>query len=171
MFKIFATTVLLIALAGCVATGHLYESPEAPGPTVAKLVVYRTSQVGGEAGTWVSTRLEITSMPTIKLPANSFVVVEVPVGFITLSATDLVNFHYDDKNKMTLTETVGGGEIRYFRILSVFGDCEAIYEKVESSVIAHATHYPRPDWEQTTCFQQVPEATALNELRKLRAAD
>lgn len=70
---------------------------------------------------------------------------------------------------MTLNENVHGGEIAYFRILSVFGGCEAIYEKVESTVIAHSTHYPRPDWAQTTCFQRVPEAVALKELKKLKS--
>jgi hypothetical protein len=166
--KALATTVLAVALVGCAATGASYSPADAPAPTVAKLVVYRTSQIGGTAGTWVFTRLEVYGMPTRKLPADSFVELEVPVGDISLSATDLVNIYYDDKNRMTLSESVSGGEIAYFRILSVYGGCEAIYEKVESSVIAHATHYPRPDWPQTTCFQRVPEAVALKELENLR---
>ena len=169
--KLLATTVLVISLVGCAATGALFSPPEAPASTVAKLVVYRTSQIGGTAGTWVPTRLEVHGMPVRKIPADSFVVLEVPVGDITLSATDLVNFHYDDKNRMTLSEKVSGGEIAYFRILSVFGGCEAIFEKVESSMIAHATHYPRPDLAQTTCFQRVPEAVALKELKNLMSGN
>ena len=163
--------MLVIALVGCATTGALYSPPEAPAPTVAKLVVYRTSQIGGAAGIWTPTRLEIHGMPARKLPADSFVVLEVPAGDITLSVTDLVNFHYDDKNRMTLGEKVSGGEIAYFRILSVFGECGAIYEKVEGSVIAQATHYPRSDWAQTTCFQRVPEAVALKALKTLRSGN
>jgi hypothetical protein len=110
-------------------------------------------------------------MPARKLPANSFAVLDVSAGDISLSVTDLVNFHYDDKNRMTLSEKVSGGEIAFFRILSVFGGCEAIHEKVEGSVIAHATHHPRPDWAQTTCFQRVPEAVALKALKTLRSGN
>ena len=170
--NVLATMVLVVVLVGCAATGALYMPPSAPPLTVAKLVVYRTSQIGGAAGTWVPTRLEVHGMPTSKLPADSYVVLDVPVGDITLSATDLVNFHYDDKNRMTLNERVSGGEIAYFRILSVYGGgCEAIYEKVESGMIAHATHYPRPDWAQTTCFQRVPEEVALKEIKNLSSGD
>ena len=170
--KVIATTVLVVTLVGCVATGAFYSQPEAPSPTAAKLVIYRTSQIGGTAGTWVPTKLEIYGLPTQKLPADSFVVLEVPAGDITMSATDLVNFHYDNKNRMTLTERVNGGEIVYFRILSVYGvGCEAIFKKVEGRVISHATRYPRPDWAQTTCFQRVPEAVALKELKNLRRGD
>jgi hypothetical protein len=165
--KILATMMLVVVLVGCATTGSVYSPPAAPAPTAAKLVVYRTSQIGGRAGTWVSTRLEVFGMPTRKLPADSFVVLAVPVGDITLSATDLVNFRYDAQNRMTLSESVSGGEIAYFRILSVYGGCEAIYEKVDS-VIAHTTHYPRQDWAQTTCFQRVPEAIALKEIKNLR---
>lgn len=170
MLKVLAATVLVVTLAGCAATGALYSQPEVPAPTAAKLVIYRTSQIGGTAGTWVPTKLEVNGLPTKKLPADSFVVLEVPTGDITLSATDLVDFHYDDKNRMTLNERVSGGEIAYFRILSVFGaGCEAIFHKADGGVISHSTHYPRrPDWAQTTCFQRVPEAVALKDLKNLR---
>jgi hypothetical protein len=161
-----ASTVLAVALLGC-ATGPFYSQPERPMSTVAKIVVYRTSQVGGKAGTWVSTRLEVYGLATIKLPADSFVVLEAPAGKVTLSATDLVNFQYDDAKRMTLDNEVIGGEIAYFRLLSVYGGCEAIYEKADG-VIASATHYPRPDWPQTTCFQRVPEAIALKDLKGLK---
>lgn len=114
--------------------------------------------------------MEVYGLPTIKLPADSFVVREVPPGEVTLSATDLVNFHYDNAKRMTLGEKVSGGEIAYFRLLSVHGGCEAIYEKAEG-VIASATHYPRLDWPQTTCFQRVSEAIALKELKDLKRAD
>lgn len=164
-----ASSVLAIALLGC-ATGPFYSRPERPISTVAKIVVYRTSQVGGTAETWVPTRLEVYGLPTIKLPAGSFVVLEAPAGEITLSATDLVNFHYDNAKRMTLGDRVIGGEIAYFRILSVYGGCESIYEKAEG-VIASTTHYPRTDWPQTTCFQRVSEAIALKDLKDLKRAD
>jgi hypothetical protein len=170
--KVITTTVLVAMLAGCVATGAPYSPPDKPAPTFAKLVVYRTSQIGGNAGTWVPTKLEVCGLPVKKLPADSFVVLELPTGDITMSATDLVNFHYEDKNRMTLTERVGGGEIAYFRILSVYGEgCDAIFQKADESVISHVTHYPRPDWPQTTCFQRVPETVALKELQNLRRGD
>jgi hypothetical protein len=167
--KVLASTVLVVALLGC-ATGSFYSQPERPISTIAKIVVYRTSQVGGKAGTWVPTRLEIYGLRTIKLPADSFVVLEVPAGDVTMSATDLVNFHYDNAKRMTLGDKVVGGDIAYFRLLSVYGRCEAIYEKAEG-VIASATHYPRSDWPQTTCFQRVPEAIAVKDLKDLRRAD
>jgi hypothetical protein len=167
--KVAASMVLAVALLGC-ATGPFYSRPERPLSTVAKIVVYRTSQVGGQGGTWVPTRLEVYGLPTLKLPADSFVMLEVPPGEVTLSATDLVNFRYDNAKRMTLGDKVIGGEIAYFRILSVYGGCEAIFEKVEG-VIASAVHNPRPDWPQTTCFQRVPEAIALKDLKHLKRAD
>jgi hypothetical protein len=170
--KVISSTVIGVALFGCVATGPLYSTPEPPVSTAAKVVVYRISQFGGKGGSWVPTKLEVNVMPTRMLPADSFVVLEVPAGDVTLSATDLVNLHYDDKNRMTLSERVSEGEIAYFRILSVYGEgCAAIYEKVEGGVIAYATHYLIPGIEQTTCFQRVPEAIALKHLKHLRRAD
>lgn len=133
-----------------------------------QIIVYRTSQIGGTAGSWVPTKLEVHKIGTYKLPADSFVAFSVPAGEITLSATEMINFHYADENHMTLRQRVNEGEIVYFRILSVFGGCEAIHEKVASGVVASTTHYPRPGWAQTTCFHRVPEAVALKELQDLR---
>ena len=159
----------VVALAGCAATGALFSPPEAPAPGAAQFVVYRTSRFGGTAGTWVPTRLEIEGIRTKMLPADSFVVLEVPAGDVRLSATDLVDLRFDDKNKMMLDERVSGGEIAYFRILSIFG--AACEQKADDGVISHATQHPRRDWAQTTCFQRVPEAVALKELKGLRQAD
>lgn len=150
----------------------MWSSQDRTASIDAQVVVYRTSQIGGKAGTWVPTRLEVNEKAARKLPADSFVALNVPAGDITLSATDMINFHYADEDRMTLHERVSSGETAYFRIVSVYGhECEAIHEKVDARVIAFATHYPRRDWPQTSCFQRVSEAVALKELDSLRRGD
>jgi hypothetical protein len=169
--RILASIWLGSALAGCTATGSMWSRPDPPTSTEAQLIVYRISQIGGKAGTWVPTRLEVNDGAARKLQADTFVALTVPAGNVTLSATDMVNLHYADKDRMTLRERVGSGETAYFRLISVFGrGCEGIYEKVDSPT-AFATHYPRRDSPQTSCFQRVPEAIALKELKSLRRAD
>ncbi len=166
------SAVLASFLTGCAATGPLYGPPEAPPSGHAQVVVYRISQVGGTAGTWVPTRLEVNESAIRKLPADAFVAFTVPAGDITLSATDMVNFRYADKHRMTLRVSLHSGETAYFRIVSVLGEgCAAVVEKAGSGVLAYATHHPRPDWAQTSCFERVPEALALRELKRLRRAD
>jgi hypothetical protein len=164
--------LVVTALAGCAATGPQYSPPDTRTSTDATVVVYRTSQIGGTAGTWVPSKLEVNTLPPRKLPADSFVILTVPPGEVSLSATNLVNFRYAEEGRMTLHEKVTVGDVAYFRLLSIFGQgCDGIYEKPPGGASASATQQPRPDWTQTTCFQRVPESLALKELIGLHRAD
>jgi len=159
-------------LGGCAATGPMWSRPPPPAAPDAQIIVYRYSQIGGKSGSWVPTRLELNETPTRKLPDDSFVVFNVPAGDIRLAATDMVNLHYDNENRMTLHERVNSGETAYFRIVGVFGrGCGLVHESVSSGVIASRTYYPRRDLAKTSCFQRVPEAVALRELASLRRQD
>jgi len=115
-----------------------------------------------------------------KLPYESYIMITVPPGEITLSATDMMSLHYSDSQRMTLRERVNAGEILYFRLTyMLFGRvCSDIYdfydlnENVRLGTAASATYYIWPDWHpQTSCFQRVPEVIALKNLRNLRRAD
>ena len=161
-----------IGLLGCSATGPRFAPPAPVDSAHALIVVYRISQVGGTAGTWVPTRLELNGTTAGKLPADSFLVLQVPAGDIALSATDMIDLRYADKDRMTLRETVGSGEKAYFRLLSVFGDtCSVVQEDANARASTASTRYPRPDWAQTTCFSRVPEPVALKGLDGLRQAN
>lgn len=156
-------------LASCAATDPMWSPPDTPATTDAQVIVYRYSQIGGKTGSWVPTRLEVNERAIGKLSDDSFVAFNVQAGDITLSVTDMINFHYADEDRMTLRERVGSEGTAYFRIVSVFGrGCEGVYEKADSHVIAFSTHYPRRDSPKTSCFQRVPEAVALKELESLR---
>ena len=124
------------------------------------------------------TKLEINNMAPRKLPYEAYIMITLPPGEITLSATDMIDFHYSEKYRMTVRERVNAGEIAYFRLTYMFGRvCSDIYdlddlnENVRLGTATSVTHYPRPDWPQTSCFQRVPEAVALKNLRNLRIAD
>jgi hypothetical protein len=130
------------------------------------------------SGTWVPTKLEINDIEPRKLPYGSYIVITLPPGEITLSATDMRNLHYSDINRMTLRERVNAGEILYFRLTHMFGrictdmyDFSDLNENVRLGKASSATYYPRPDWPQTSCFQRVPEVIALKNLMNLRSAD
>ena len=159
-------------LLGCVAIGQQYSPREQTTSSDPQIIVFRISQIGGNAGTWVPTRIEVNEKEIAKLPDDSFIAFNVLAGEITLSATPMFNLHYSDKNRVTLRVRVGIGEVAYFRIVSVFGrGCTEIFEKVDGSELAYTTHYPRPDWAQTVCFQQVPKTVALKELMNLKQAN
>lgn len=169
--KIIPLALVLMTLIGCGAAGPPYNPVAARASAMATILVYRVSQIGGSAGTWVPSRLEVNDLPARRLAADSFVTLTVPAGEISLSVTDMVNLHYADKDRMTLRENLSGGETAFFRLISVFGrGCEAIHEKANGP-IASATHRPGSDWDQTTCFQRVPESLALKSLHGLRSAD
>jgi hypothetical protein len=162
----------VVSLLGCSATGSRFAPPAQVDSGHALIVVYRVSQVGGTASTWVPTRLEVNGTTAGKLPADSFLVLLVPVGDITLSATDMIDFRYSDTGRVTLRETVLSRETVYFRLLSVFGeDCKLIRDEAIAGATASSTRYPRPDWAQTTCFSRVPELVALKGLNGLRRAN
>jgi hypothetical protein len=65
--------------------------------------------------------LEVNGKVVGKLPDDSFITFSQPAGDFTLSATAMSNFHYSDKERLTLHDRVGKGEVAYFRIESVFG--------------------------------------------------
>lgn len=168
---VIAALLSLFSLAGCSATGPRFATPAPADPGNALIVVYRISQVGGTAGSWVPTRLELNGTAAGKLPADSFLVLRVRAGAITVSATDMIDLKYADKDRMTLGGTVQSGETAYFRLVSVFGnDCTVIGEEAAAGASASSTQYPRPDWAQTTCFSRVPEPVALHGLSGLRQA-
>lgn len=158
------------ALLGCAATGPYY-SPEPINIANSNCVVYRINQAGATMGTWVSTRLEINGSIVGKLPDQSFVAFSLPTRELTLSATDMVNFRYADGDRMTLRHQVVQAEIAYFRLTSVFGSSCAAIQDFSDGEVAYTTHRFRPDSPQTSCFQRVPEALALKELKTLRRAD
>jgi hypothetical protein len=169
---ILASIVPALLLGGCAATGPRFSSPESTPANDPQVVVYRISQVGGKAGTWMPTRLEVDANVVGRLPDASFITFSVPAGEIALSATAMVDFRYADGERLTLQDRVGKGDVAYFRIESVFGtDCALVSEKVEGTPTAHRTYYPRPDWPQTLCFQRVPAAVASRALVDLRRAD
>jgi hypothetical protein len=170
--KIFELTLFITLLGGCVATDQRFIPPESTISGDPQIVVYRISQIGGKAGTWVKTRLEVNGIVVGKLPDGSFITFSQPAGDITLSATAMWNFHYADEDRVTLRDRAGKGEVAYFRIESVFGtDCALVSEKVDGTETAYGTHYPRPDLAQTLCFQRVPEAVAFRALADLKRAD
>ena len=172
MSRTLLALLSVASLLGCSATGPRFAPPSPVGSGHALIVVYRTSQGGGTAGTWVPTRLELNGTSAGKLAADSFLVLQVPAGEVAVSATDMINLRYADKNRMTLRETVQSGETAYFRLLSVFGDnCTAIRDEAIGGVSASSTQHPRPDWAQTTCFSRVAEPVALKGLNGLRRAD
>lgn len=167
-------TVLLSAtsLFGCFATGPRFAPSVAVDSRHALIVVYRISQVGGTAGTWVPARLELNGAVAGKLPADSFLVRQVPAGEVTLAVTDLIDLRYAAQNRVTLRGTVSTEETAYFRLLSVFGDdCAVAGDEAMAGMSASATHHPRPDWAQTTCLSRVPEPIALKDLQGLRQAN
>ena len=172
MLKILISTLLISLLCSCAATGPRFTPPESTILSDPQIVVYRISQIGGNAGTWVKTRLEINGKVVGKLPDGSFITFSQPAGDITLSATARWNFHYDDKDRVTLRDKVARGEVAYFRIESVFGtDCALVSEQVDGTETAYGTHQPRPDWAQTMCFQRVPEAVAFRAIVNLKRVD
>lgn len=169
LLRLLISILLGLTLAGCVATGPMWSPPDPPATTDAQIIAYRYSQIGGKAGSWVPIRLEVNERATGKLPDDSFVVLNVHAGSITLSATDMINFHYADEDRMILRDRIGPGETAYFRVVSVYGrGCEGVYEKADSNVIAFSIHYPRRDSAKTSCFQRAPEAVALKELEGLK---
>ena len=175
--RLFAATIVALIvpallLVGCAATGPRFNLPGSTPASDPQVVVYRISQVGGKAGTWMPMRLEVDANVVGKLPDASFFTISVPAGDIVLSATAMSNLRYSDGERLTLQDRVGKGEVAYFRIESVFGtDCALVSEKVEGTPTAHRTYYPRPDWPQTLCFQRVPAAVASRALVDLRRAD
>lgn len=162
----------VFSLLGCSATGPRFAPPAPAASGHALIVVYRISQVGGTAGTWVPTRLELNGTTAGKLPADSFLVLQVQAGPVTLSATDMIDLGYADEDRVTLRGTVLSGETAYFRLMSVFGNnCTVVGAEAIAGASASSTRYPRPDWAQTTCFSRVPEPVALNRLTGLRQAN
>lgn len=174
--KILLCFTLALTIYGCTATGTRFSIPEPPSSNAATLVIYRWG-VLSPAGSWVPTRLEINSMEPRKLPYESYDIITLSPGEITLSATDMINLHYADEYRMTLRERVNNGEIAYYRLTYMFGRvCSDIYDyldlndNVRLGTAASLTRYPRPDWPQTSCFQRVPEVIAIKNLRGLRQA-
>ena len=162
-------------LIGCTATGPQYSPLEHTDSSGQHIVVYRYSQeVGGNSGTWVPGRVELDGKVIGKLPNNSFLVFNLPVGLFELSVTPMIDFHYADRHRMTLRDKVEKGETAFFRVVSVWGSgpwgegCANIWEKVEGAEIAYTVIYPRPDWVQYFCLQRVPEAFASQQLMNLK---
>lgn len=172
MTRILIALLSVFSLLGCSATGPRFAPPAPVDSGHALIVVYRISQVGGTAGTWVPTRLELNGAAAGKLPVDSFLVLRVPAGAVTLSATAMIDLRYADKDRMTLRGTVLSGETAYFRLVSVFGnDCTLTGEDAIADARASSTQYPHPDWAQTTCFSRVPEPVGLSGLNGLRQAN
>lgn len=170
--KLLASISLASVLAGCAATGPIWSPPDQSLLTAAQVIVYRYSQIGGNSGSWVPTRVEVNERALGKLPDNSFVAFTLPAGDIRVSATDMINLHYEDENRMTLHARVSLGETVYFRIVGVYGaGCDLIFERVDGGVIASRTYTPRRDLLKSSCFQQVPADVALKELKSLRRTD
>lgn len=170
--KVLTSVLLSVILTGCAATGPMWSGPASSESGDARIIVYRYSQILAKAGDWVPTRLEVNETTIARIPDGSFVEFHVPAGEIRLSATDMINLHYDNENRMTLHEKIRSEETAYFRIVSVHGQgCGSIFVPVAGGVIAMRTRYPRSDWPVTSCFQRVPEADACKELASLRRAD
>jgi len=175
--KSLLTLLLAVVLCGCAATGPQFSIPEPLPSNAATLVIYRWG-VLNPAGTWGPTKLEINDLPPRKLPYETYIMITLPPGEITLSATEMISFHYPEKYRMTIRERVNAGEIAYFRLTYMFGRvCSDIYdfydlnENVHLGTAASLTYYPWSDSPQTSCFQRVPEVVALKNLRNLRMAD
>jgi hypothetical protein len=167
--KLLASISLASVLAGCAATGPIWSPPDQSLSTDAQVIVHRYSQIGGNSGSWVPARVEVNERALGKLPDNSFVAFTLPAGDISVSATDMINLHYDDENRMTLHARVSSGETVYFRIVGVYGaGCDVIYERVDGGVIASRTYNTRRDSANSSCFQQVPADVALKELESIR---
>jgi hypothetical protein len=173
MRHVIASLLLGLLLLGCAATGPPYRPSEPTDALQARLVVYRISQVGGALGTWVPTKLEIDGKVVGRIPDQSFMAFDVPLGEVALSATDMVGLRYADEHRMTLRGRFVQGEIAYFRLTSVYGaSCPpAAQGDAGTGEVAHVTHRFRPDSAQTSCFQRVPAGVALKELKPLRRAD
>jgi len=164
--------LLSLILFGCSATGPVWVPQKLADPSGALVVVYRYSQVGGGGGSWVSAKLQVNTNIIRKIPDNSFVAISVPVGDISLSATPKLNLHYSSEHELKLIDKVSKGETAYFRLVSVFGSsCSVINSNIANGEIASITYHPWSGGNQTTCFQRVPEAIALEELHKLRRAE
>jgi hypothetical protein len=105
------------------------------------------------------------------LPDRSFIAMNVAAGKVTLSATDKVDFRYADSNRASLRVDVNETETVYFRIATVYGPaCSTLEDAGGIGDVAQVVHHFRHDSAQTTCFQRVSEALALEELRGLRDA-
>ena len=105
--KILASTLLILLLYRCVATGLRFNPPEPMISSDPQIVVYRVSQIRGKAGTWVRTRLEVNGKVVGKLPDQSFITFSQPAGDITLSAIALVEIdHTSEENKLTSPKKV-----------------------------------------------------------------
>lgn len=170
--KTLALMIVIALMMGCAATGPQFDLRELASASDAQIVVFRISQVGGKAGSWVPMRVEVNGVAIGKLPDGSFLALGRPEGSFTLSVTAMVNFRYSDAERVTLHHEARKGEVAYFRIESVFGrDCSLVSEHVDGPETAHATYYPRRDSPQTVCVQRVPEPVALRALANLRRAN
>ena len=156
-------------LTACSASGPLYNSEIHDNSIEPRLVVYRTSVIGGKSGTWVPMRIEVNDREVERLPDDAFTVMNVPEGDVILSATPMINFHYSSEDRVTLKAKIDKGETAYFWLVTVYGpSCTAIIKYEFNEEPASNTHYPRFDLRQTTCLGRVSKEFALKTLKSLR---
>ena len=156
-------------LTACSASGPLYNSQIHDDSFEPRLVVYRTSEIGGKSGTWVPMRIEVNDREVERLPDDAFTIMNVPEGDLILSATPMINFHYSSEDRVTVKAKIDRGETAYFWLVTVYGPrCTAIIRYGFNEEPASNTHNPRSDSRQTTCLGRVSKEFALKTLTNLR---
>jgi hypothetical protein len=165
-----AIAIALLAV-GCASTETLVEPRGNPVAITSRIVVVRTSHVGGGAGSWVPMRVELDGKIIGSLPDHSYLSLPMPPGEFDLSVTPMIDLRYPPASRMTLRESVAAGEVAHFLIVTVFGaDCPTIYAAEGVGRVTSTQQHPRPDWVQTACLTRVPSEMALSELPELRKA-
>jgi hypothetical protein len=159
-----ATTITLLAL-GCAAEQPMFDTERTAAAFAARVVVLRTSQIGGGAGSWVPMQVELNDRVVGKVSDHSRLVVPITPGEFDLSVTPMINLHYSPGNRMSLREYVTAGEVAHFLIVTVFGQtCPTVYATEGVGSVASTQQSPRPGWTQTTCLARVPREVASSAL-------
>lgn len=162
-----ATAIALLAL-GCASTEPLREPQGNAAAFASRIVVLRTSQVGGGAGTWVPMRVELNGEDIGRLADRSYLALPLPPGDFDLAVTPMINLRYSPASRMTLREYVGAGEVAHFLIVTVFGQtCPMIYATEGVGRVTSTQQHPRSDWVQTARLARVPREVALSALPEL----
>jgi hypothetical protein len=169
--RLLTLIIVCQLLTACSASGQLYNPEIRDNSIEPRLVVYRTSVVGGKSGIWVPMRIEVNDREVDRLPNDAFTIMNAPAGEVILSATPMINFQYSSENRVTLKTKIEKGETAYFWLVTVYGPrCTAIIKYGFNEEPASNTHNPRSDSKQSTCLGRVSEEFALKTLTSLRRA-
>ena len=153
--RILPATAISLLVLGCAAEQPMIETERTAAASAARVVVVRTSQIGGGAGSWVPMRVELNDEVVGKVSDHSRLVVPITPGEFALTVTPMINLQYSPENRMSLREHVAAGEVAHFLIVTLFGEtCPTVYATEGVGRVASTKQSPRLGWTQTTCLDR-----------------